>query len=197
MKPLKLLPFAALAIVLVLSSCVRNFYSSTDAVTLAKKHKTIAILPPTVYIPGANIFTAAAISEQQKMESLNFQREMRSWMLQRKMHGLAAAIQDLEVTNAKLKLAGYPEKPVPLSELCSILGVDGIISSNFTLSKPAENPIHEVRATISLHDAGTQKLIWNYGHILRGDYARSSASLVNAHMRIASKSMPYSPFDTL
>ena len=62
---------------------------------------------------------------------------MYSWMLKRKMQGrITQEIQEVETTNALLKKAGYPENPLTSAELCSVLGVDGIMSSNYSLSKP-------------------------------------------------------------
>ena len=44
------------------------------------------------------------MKEQQKTESINFQKEMYSWMLQRKMQGkISQEIQEIETTNAILK----------------------------------------------------------------------------------------------
>ena len=62
---------------------------------------------------------------------------MYSWMLKGKMRGkLSQEIQEIGTTNAKLKKAGYPETPLTTAELCDVLGVDGIITSNYSLSKP-------------------------------------------------------------
>ena len=72
--------------------------------------RIIAIAPPKVSIaPGKNLEEAALI-EQQKTESVNFQREMYSWMLKRKMQGtISVDIQDVETTIALLSKAGINE----------------------------------------------------------------------------------------
>jgi hypothetical protein len=94
-------------------------------------------LPPTVSIAANKKVSAEAIKEQQRTESMNFQKEIYSWLLKRKMQGrMTQEIQDIETTNAKLKRAGYPENPLTTAELCDALGVDGVMSSNFGLSKP-------------------------------------------------------------
>ena len=68
---------------------------------------------------------------------MSIQREMYAWILKRKMKdNFAQEIQDIETTNAKLKEAGYPEKPMTTAELCDVLGVDGILTSNFQFVKP-------------------------------------------------------------
>mgnify|MGYP006294058143 CR=1 FL=1 len=149
---------------------------------------------------------AEAIIEQQKTESLNFQMEIYSWMLKRKMQGkITKEIQQIETTNAKLKKTGYPENPLTTAELCEVLGVDGTMTSNFGLSKPmsdgaaiavgllvgAWGSTNEVRATLSINDCENKKLIWNYEHKLSGSVGSSTSRIVDQLMRQASRKMPY------
>ncbi len=102
MKLFRQISLIGLSIVL-LSSCAKIFYSP-DAYTLAHSQKTIAIIPPTVSIAANKKIDAEAMKEQQKTESVNFQKEMHSWMLKRKMQGkISQEIQEIETTNAKLK----------------------------------------------------------------------------------------------
>src|SRR5512133_3167056 len=106
MRPIKVY-FTLFLFVLLVSGCATVYYSP-DAYTLAHKHKTVAILPPTVSIAAKKKVDAAAIIEQQKTESLNFQKEMYSWLLKRKMQGSnIPELLDIETTNAKLRKAGY------------------------------------------------------------------------------------------
>lgn len=190
---------------IILTSCAKIFYSP-DAYNLARNHKTIAILPPTVSIAANKKVEAEAIKEQQKTESINFQKEMYSWMLQRKMQGkINPEIQDVEMTNVKLKNAGYPEKAFTPGELCEILGVDGILGSNYSLSKPmsqgaaivvgvlfgAWGSTNEVTVALDIKDCANKKLLWNYDHKFAGSIGSSPARLVDGLMRHASKKMPY------
>lgn len=89
---------------ILFSSCAKVFYSP-DAHTLAQNQKTFAIIPPSISIKSSSKkITAEIIKEQQRTESLNFQKEMYSWLLKRKMQGkITQEIQDIETTNAKLK----------------------------------------------------------------------------------------------
>jgi hypothetical protein len=191
--------------ILIFSSCAKIFYSP-DAISVAYSHKSIAIIPPSVSIAAGRKTDAEAIKEQQKTESLNFQKEMYAWMLKRKMQGkLTQEILDVETTNAKLKSAGYPEKAMTPSEICSVLGVDGIIGSNFGLSKPMSDgaaialailgagggATNEVRVSLNINDCKGKKLIWNYDHKYSGGLGSSPSRLVDAIMRRASKKMPY------
>ena len=188
-----------------LPSCAKIFYSS-DTDLLVKNHNTIAIIPPTVSFDISIKGDAAKIIEQQRGESVSIQKEMYSWMLKRKMQGkIAQEIQDIETTNTKLKRAGYPENNLTSGEICKILGVDGFVGSNFSISKPMSQcaaiavrviagvwgATNEVKASLYIKDCANEKLIWNYDNKLSGTIGSSPSSLVNALMRNASKRMPY------
>ncbi|MDF1573019.1 MAG: hypothetical protein P1P82_15530 [Bacteroidales bacterium] len=190
---------------IILSSCAKIFYTP-DAYSLAREHKAMAILPPSVSIAAHKKLDAEAIIEQQKTESKNFQEEMYSWMLKRKMQGnIMPEIQDVETTNAILKKEGYPETPYTPGELCEILNVDGVMGSNFSLIKPMSEgaavalgllvgfygATNEVTVSLDLRDCSNKKLIWNYSHKYSGGIGSSPSRLVDALMRHASKKMPY------
>ena len=114
-------------------------------------------------------------------------------------------ILDIETTNAKLKKANYPETPLTPSEMCQILNVDGVIGSNFSLSKPISDgaavalyvvvgvagTTNEIKVSLNINDCSNKKLIWNYDHTLSGSIGSSPARLVKEVMRNASKKMPY------
>jgi hypothetical protein len=204
MKPTRVLPIVVIA-TLLFSSCAKIFYSP-DAYTLARNQQTFAIVPPTVSIAANKKIDAESLKEQQKTESLNFQKEMYSWMLKRKMQGsITQEIQEVENTNALLKKAGYPENPLTTAELCSVLGVDGIMSSNYSLSKPMSEgaavavallvgtwgATNEVTVSLSINDCMNKKLIFNYDHKYSGSIGSSPSRIVDALMREASKKMPY------
>jgi len=204
MKSIKHLSIIVFAVVL-LSSCAKIFYSP-DAYTLSHNQKIIAIIPPTVSIAANKKINAESMKEQQRTESINFQNEMYSWMLKRKMQGkISQEIQDIETTNAKLKKAGYPENTLTSAELCDILGVDGILTSNYGLTKPmsdgaavavallvgAWGATNEVHVSLSISDCKNKKIIWNYDHKFSGSVGSSSSRLVDGLMRNASKKMPY------
>ena len=190
--------------VLFLTSCAKVFYSP-DAFEVSQNHKTIAVIPPTVSIAASKKIDGESLKEQQRTESLNFQKEIYAWMLQRKMQGkMVQEILDVETTNAKLLTAGYPEKPLSPSEICSVLGVDGLIGSNFGLSKPMSDgaaiavallggatSTNEIRVSLNINDCLGKKLIWNYDHKYSGGIGSSPSRMVNDIMRSASMKMPY------
>jgi hypothetical protein len=198
--------FLLIAIALLSQSCAKIFYSP-DATPLARAQKVIAIAPPKVAIAARKNMDGTALIEQQKTESVNFQREMYSWMLKRKMQGtIFVDIQDVETTNAKLVNAGFNsvQQLTPI-EMCNILGVDGIMTSNYSLSKPMSEvaaiaaalfvgfwgATNEATVSLSIHDQSANKMIWNFDHKLSSTLS-SPARLVDALMRQASREMPYS-----
>jgi hypothetical protein len=189
-----------------LSSCAKIYYSP-DAVERAAAHKIIAITPPKVSIAARKKVDAEAMREQQKTESANFQQEMFSWMLKRKMQNkIHVEIQDVATTNAKLTKAGYfGDAVMTPAEINEVLGVDAIITSNYALSKPmseagavvvgvlfgAWGSTNETQVSLELHDAKTKKMLWNYNHKASGSIGSSPSRLVDDLMRHASKKMPY------
>lgn len=193
-------------IVTISAGCAKIYYSS-DATTVAQKHQLIAIAPPSISIAPSKKIDGQALIEQQKTESINFQKEMYSWMLKRKMQGrINVEIQDVETTNAKLKKAGYYDgTPLTPVEICEILGVDGAITSNYSLSKPMSEgaavalgllvgvwgATNSATADLSIHDLKTKKMIWNFNHKMSGSTFSTPAQIVDALMRQASKKMPY------
>jgi len=202
---MKKLIFLLVVAAFILHSCSKIFYTP-DARYLAQNQKIIAIIPPKVSIAAKKNVDGAALIEQQKTESVNFQREMYSWMLKRKMQGtITVEIQDVETTIAILTKAGVNEgKLLTPDEMCKLLGVDGILTSNYSLSKPMSEgaaiavgliggttgATNEATVSLSIHDSGTKKMIWNYDQKLSSSLG-TPAGLVDDLMRQASRKMPY------
>jgi hypothetical protein len=197
--------FFLIAVTFILQSCAKIFYSP-DAISLAREQKVIAIAPPKVAIAARRNIDGVALIEQQRTESINFQREMYGWMLKRKMQGtIFVDIQDVETTNAKLANAGFGNGQILTpDEMCHILGVDGILTSNYSLSKPMSEgaaiasalllgswgPTNEATVSLSIHDQSAEKMIWNFDHKLSSSLG-TQAKLVDELMRQASREMPY------
>ncbi len=204
---MKNLTFVFCSVILIISSCAK-IYNSPEAEARAKTHKIIAIAPPKVSIAASKKVDAEAIKEQQKTESVNFQKEMYSWMVKRKMQNrITVEVMDVETTNAKLKKAGYfDDNAMTPSEMCDALGVDGLMTSSYSLSKPMSEgaavavgilvgvwgSTNNTTVSLEIHDRETKKLIWNYNHKASGSVGSSPAQLVDNLMRNASKKMPYS-----
>ena len=192
--------------IIFLSSCAKIYYSP-DARTRANSHKIVAIAPPRVSIAAKKKVDTEAIKEKEKTESFNFQNEMYSWLLKRKMQNrITIELQDIETTNAKLRKAGYfDDNPLSPTEICELLNVDGLFTSNFSLSQPmseggavalglftgAMDTTNQTTATLEIHDRETNKMIWNYNHKVSGSVGSTPTKLVDNLMKSASKKSPY------
>lgn len=200
--------FPTVMVLFILSSCAPKIYVSPEGKSLAGNHQVIAIAPPTVSIAARKKVDAEALKEQQKTESVNFQKEMYSWLLKRKMQNrIFVEIQDVATTTALLKKAGYYDDQVMTpAEICKTLGVDGLILSNYALSKPmseggavalgilfgAWGPTNQTKVTLEIYDKGKEQMFWSYNHQAGGSVGSSPGQLVDVLMRNASKKMPYS-----
>jgi hypothetical protein len=206
MNHLKTIRLSLIACILILTSSCAKIFESPDAQILARKHKIFAVIPPKISIAASRKIDAESIKEQQKTESINFQNEMYSWLLKRKMQGMISQeIQEIETTNAKLIKAGYPETPLTPSEICTLLEVDGIMTSNYSLNKPMSDgaavatllllggggATNQVTISLSITDCENKKLIWNYSHKLSGGLGSTPARIVDQLMRASTKKMPY------
>ena len=81
--------------------------------------------------------SAETVKQQQDDEAKVFQQEVYSYMLQRKSkRQMVIDIQDVEETNVALKRNNLDVSNMTTGELCELLEVDGILSSQFSLSKP-------------------------------------------------------------
>lgn len=194
-----------LSTLIIMSACAQIFYSP-DAYTLASAQKIIAILPPKISIQATKHVDGDALKNEEETEGLSFQNQIYAWFLQRKGQGhIIQELQQIETTNALLQKAGYPDTPMTTTDLCSALGVDGIITSNFSLSKPmseggavalymvfgAYGSTNEVQATLSISDCKNSKLIFNYNGKFQGSMGSTPENLIDGLMRQASKKMPY------
>ena len=181
-------------------------YLSPDGQSLSNKHNIVAILPPSIVLKSTKGMSAETVKQQQDDEAKVFQQEIYSYMLQRKSKGqMVIDIQDVEETNVALKRNNLDVSNMTTGELCELLEVDGILSSQFSLSKPMSGgaavallfltgfgaATNEVTVSMSLKDCGQKSLIWKYDHKYSGGVLSSPASLVKTLMRDASKKMPY------
>ena len=198
--------FLLIGLGVILQSCAR-IYTSPDAGRVAGRHQVVAIIPPTVTIAPRKKVDPDAIRDLQKSESLNFQKEMYSWMLRRKMQErISVDVMDVETINAALRKAGYFDgEAMSPAEICALLNVDGIILSNYSLAKPMSEgaavalglltgiwgSTNQVNITMDIFDGAGRKMIWNYNHIASGSAFTNANQLVDNLMRHASKKMPY------
>ena len=191
---------------LILMSCGPTIYLAPGGSQIAASHRTVAIMPPTVSIAASKKMSADAMKEAQKTESINFQQEIYAFMLKRKGQGkFFIDIQDVETTNALIAKATLNGDILTTSDYCELLGVDGLITSNFAMTKPMSagaaaalyvvtggiGSTNTVTTTLSIKDCLSSSLIWKYDYKYSGGLGSSPATLVEGLMRNASNRMPY------
>ena len=139
------------------------------------------------------------------MESISLHQAMYDWMQKRIEQGkLRINILDIETMQVKLENAGFNGgKTFTPEEMCNILGVDGVIISDYALKRPMTKnqaiaigasiniwlPNTRAKVTMSAFDLRENKTIWNYDRKL--SCLCSSDEFANQLMRPASKKMPY------
>ncbi len=201
------LMIGVLVSILLLAGSCASIYTSTDARTLAMRHEKIAVIPPKVSIAARKKVDVEALKEQQRTESLTFQREIHAWLLKRKVQNrIRVEIQDVGSTNALLARANYfNDDRMSPNELCRLLGVDAVLTSNFGLSRPMSEgaaialglvfgiwgATNNVAVGMEIYDGGAEKLLWSYNHTLSGSIGTTPTSLVRNLMRNASRKMPH------
>ena len=198
-----------LSVSLIFIGGCATVYLSPDGQSLSNKHNIVAILPPSIVLKSTKGMSAETVKQQQEDESKVFQQEIYTYMLKRKANRqMVIDIQDVEETNVTLKRNNLDVSNMTTSELCELFGVDGILSSQFSLSKPMSGgaavallfltgfggATNEVTVSISLKDCTQKSLIWKYDHKYSGGVLSSPADLVKTLMKDASKKMPYFKF---
>ena len=201
----KILNIIFITTFVLITGCA-TVYLSPDGQGLANKHDLIAILPPNVVFKSTKKMSAETVKQQQEDESKIFQQEIYTYLLKRKTRGqMVINIQDVEETNVAINRNDLDLSKMTSSEICELLEVDGILSSQFGLSKPMSagaaialslftgmaGSTNEVTVSLSLKDCSTKSLIWNYDHKYSGGILSSPTSLVENLMRDASRKMPY------
>jgi len=192
-------------VTMMMFSCA-TIYLAPNGQAIANKHDIIAIIKPKVSIKARKKDDAEAIKESQRTSAIEFQQEIYKYMLKRKSQGhMVVEVQDVEETNALLSRSGINIESLTTKEMCDLLGVDALLTSNFGLSKPMSTggaiamallvgvggSTNEVVVTLSIKNCEDKSLVWKYDHKYSGGLGSSSSRLVEALMRKASKKIPY------
>jgi hypothetical protein len=135
---------------------------------------------------------------------------MHGWFLRRgSKYQYTVSFQEPTRTNAKLKDAGlkyFDLKSTDRAQIAKILGVDAVMQDRVIMEKPmsdgaaiavgllvgAWGATNKVETTINIHDGDSGNLLWKYDYEAAGSVGSSTAKLVDALMRNASKKFPYS-----
>ncbi len=204
----------ALLCCIVFISCGPQIYTSSNFSSALSKHKSVAILPADVSMQlrpnQAKNTTAAQMEEAQMKTGYDIQEKMYGWFLRRgDKFNYTVSFQDVIKTNAKLKEAGitYSDlKNTDRTKLAALLGVDAVMQDKLNMEKPmsegaalavgilagAWGSTNNVQTTINIHDGTSGDLLWKYDYQAAGSVGSSTARLVDALMRNATKKFPYS-----
>lgn len=190
-----------------------RLYQSPNFVSLARKHKKIAVLPF-----NATVSLRPKQMEQTTQEQLNrmgrdegqaIQQSMYSWFLTRKQRGtMIVDVQNPMQTNAileKNKISFediYKELP---QDLASILDVDAVIMGTFETSKPMSEgasaalglligfwgSTNKAVLNMYIYNGEDGETLFNYHRAINGSLGSNSDNLINKLMRKSSRKMAY------
>jgi hypothetical protein len=208
----KLVIYASLLV--AFASCGPKIYTASNFSTALAKHKTVAILPAEVTMQlrpnEAKKLTAEQIDDMNVKTAYDIQEKMYGWFLRRgDKYDYTVKFQDVTKTNAKLKEAGIAYKDLSTtdrSKLAQLLGVDAVMQDRLNMEKPmsegaavavgvlvgAWGSTNKVNTTINIHDGASGDLLWKYDYEASGSVGSSTAKLVDALMKNATKKFPYS-----
>ena len=203
---------------LLLLTCIfysqTNLYENPKFDSIAKNHKSIAILPfkATIKLRPKQMekMSADQFKKLEISEGKGIQAAMYSWFLKRKKRGKLTTIevQDPNRTTALLKKKKISSKNIAeftSEELAEILKVDAIISGDYKTNKPMSEGVsvalgilvgfwgttNSATINMSIHNANDGVLLWNYNKKVRGSIGSSSDDLINRLMRKASRRLAY------
>ena len=191
----------------------REIYVNPEFNTLAKDHKTIAILPFKVIMKlrpkQMEQMTPEQLAQLQEDEGLAVQSALQTYFLKRKgQHDFAVSFQDLRTTNAhlaKLDLTAEDLDKYTPKELAEILEVDAVITGILSTDKPMSEgasvalgvivgfygPTNSGKCTININDGATGDLLWKYEKTLSRSLGSDTNTVINTMMRKASRQLPY------
>ncbi|GAB2839080.1 hypothetical protein [Ferruginibacter profundus] len=200
-------------LIILISGCGPTIYKTADFSDKTSSHKIVAILPADVSIQlrpnEMKKTTPEQISQSEESTGRDIQDKMYSWFLKRSdKFKYTVAFQDISKTNALLSQAGLSYSTLSTKtkeELCSLLGVDAVISSRAAMKKPMSEGAalavglligswgntNDVQTSINIHEGKKGELIWKYDYNASGSVGSSTDRLVNALMRNASRKFPY------
>lgn len=194
--------FTALAGIVLFGGCA-TIYTAPNSIATFSSHRVVAILPPTVRIEARRDVDAEALRAETDQSSYAFQQEIYTWMLQRYSQGrLSVETMGVDDTNALIDAMTGPKLT---SKICETLGVDAVISSDFSLSRPMGvggaiavavlfgglGNTNKASATLQIKDCPQGGLLWKYDHEYGGSLGSTPSELIEGLMREASKKLPW------
>jgi len=193
------------------ASAQTKLFEHPNFETIAKDHKSIAILPFSAKVSlrpkQMKEITPEQLKDMEYGEGRAIQNSMYTWFLNRQKRGkLLIEVQDPSKTNALLlksditDLARYTPE-----ELAAILGVDAIITGHFETDKPMSDgasialglivgfwgSTNAATINMSVKNGSDGQLLWNYNKRVAGSLGSSTDTLINTLMRKASRRLAY------
>ncbi len=202
-----------LALTLLVGATVEaqtHLFEHPDFETIAKDHKTIAIIPFSAKVSlrpkQMKEITAEQLKEMEINEGSSIQTAMYSWFLKRKKRGkLLIDVQDPNKTNALLKKNEVDMEITTPEELAKLLEVDAVITGQIETDKPMSDgasialgllvgfwgSTNSATVNMSVNNAEDGTLLWNYNKRVSGSLGSSNDQLINTLMRKASRRLAY------
>ena len=187
-----------------------HLFEHPDFETIAKDHKSIAIIPFSAKVSlrpkQMKEITPEQLKEMEISEGESIQTAMYSWFLKRKKRGkLLIDVQDPGKTNAILKKNEIDIEITTPEELAKLLEVDAVITGKFETDKPMSDgasialgllvgfwgTTNSATVNMSIHNAKDSMLLWNYNKRVVGSLGSSNDQLINKLMRKASRRLGY------
>ena len=187
-----------------------HLFEHPDFETIAKDHKSIAIIPFSAKVSlrpkQMKEITPEQLKEMEISEGESIQTAMYSWFLKRKKRGkLLIDVQDPGKTNAILKKNEIDIEITTPEELAKLLEVDAVITGKFETDKPMSDgasialgllvgfwgTTNSATVNMSIHNAKDGMLLWNYNKRVVGSLGSSNDQLINKLMRKASRRLAY------
>lgn len=206
----KLLVFACILFGATASAQTKLF-EHPNFETIAKDHKSIAILPFSAKVSlrpkQMKEITPEQLKDMEYGEGRAIQNSMYTWFLNRQKRGkLLIEVQDPSKTNALLLKSDITDlaRFTP-EELATILGVDAIITGHFETDKPMSDgasialglivgfwgSTNAATINMSVKNGSDGQLLWNYNKRVAGSLGSSTDTLINTLMRKASRRLAY------
>ena len=202
-----------LALTLLVGATVEaqtHLFEHPDFETIARDHKTIAIIPFSAKVSlrpkQMKEITAEQLKEMEVNEGTSIQTAMYSWFLKRKKRGkLLIEVQDPNKTNALLKKNEVDMEITTPEELAKLLEVDAVITGKIETDKPMSDgasialgllvgfwgSTNSATVNMSINNAEDGTLLWNYNKRVSGSLGSSNDQLINTLMRKASRRLAY------
>lgn len=201
-----LLGFVAL---IAFTSCGPTIYKADNFEASKAKVKTVAILPFGCSIDSKRLpknVTIETLKSSEQKTGYDVQSNVYTYFLQRSKD-YTVSFQDIDRTNAILKKNNIAFEDILLkdkAEICTLLGVDAVVTGKISMSKPmsegaavalgllvgAWGSTNKSDVALTIHDKEA-KLQWKYDYQASGSVGSSSENLAKALMKNASKRFPY------